>query len=185
MLFLSIAIPAPLRRSFDYLPPEGMSASEVASLEPGIRVSAPFAGRQLTGILLSVKQESDVPASQLKAVSAILDSKPVLSSELLTLGLWAASYYQHPIGDVLANTLPTLLRKGETLIKQTEIHWRLSSEGKGLPEGGLKRAKKQAQLLALLQQMGSVSPADLNAHAINRQTSMALLDKQLIEAFDA
>ena len=85
----------------------------------------------------------------------------------------------------MANTLPTLLRKGEALIKQTEIHWRLSCEGKGLPEGGLKRAKKQAQLLALLQQKGSVSPADLNAHAISRQTARALLDKQLIEAFDA
>ena len=122
MPFLSIAIPAPLRRSFDYLPPEGMSAAEARALQPGIRLSVPFANRQLSGILLAVNEQSDVPAQQLKAASAILDSEPVLSPDLLELGGWAASYYQHPIGDVLANMLPVLLRKGEALLKQSEVH---------------------------------------------------------------
>lgn len=185
MPFLSIAIPVPLRRSFDYLPPDTLSAEETKALTAGIRVSVPFAGRKLTGVLLAVKDESKVPASQLKTVTAILDHEAVLSPELLALGQWAANYYQHPIGDVLANTLPILLRKGESLIKQTETHWRLSTEGKGLPIDALKRAKKQAELLKLIQQQGSVGPADLNRHAISRQTAKALLDKQLLETFDA
>ena len=75
MPFLSIAIPAPLRRSFDYLPPKVCPPAKSPRWSREYVVSAPFAGRQLTGILLAVKDESDVPASQLKQLSAILDTQ--------------------------------------------------------------------------------------------------------------
>ncbi len=185
MYFLSIALPVPLRRSFDYLAPADMTDAAVAALQPGIRIQVPFAGRTLTGVLLELKTDSTVPSQQLKTIGAVLDLQPVLDPELLALGQWAANYYQHPIGEALANTLPILLRKGGSLIKQTETHWRLSTDGKGLPEGALKRARKQAQLLDLLQQQASIGPAALLAHSISRATVKAMLDKQLIETFEA
>ncbi|WP_235015310.1 DEAD/DEAH box helicase [Oceanicoccus sp. KOV_DT_Chl] len=177
-------MPTPLRRSFDYLPPEGLSAEALSQLQPGTRVAAPFGNRKLIGVLLEIKQQTDVPEHQLKAATAILDTTPILPPRLLTLCLWAASYYQHPVGDALANAIPSLLRKGENLIAITETRWRLSTEGKGLPEGALKRAAKQALLLKLLQQHGSVSASVLTANSISKAVVNTLIEKQLIETFE-
>ena len=185
MLILRLAMPAPLRRSFDYLPPENMSADHVTQLEPGSRIMAPFGQRQLVGILLAVAIDSDVPAAQLKPVIAILDQTATLTPQLLDLGLWAASYYQHPVGDALANAIPTLLRKGGDLINTREKRWRLTTEGKGLPNGALKRAKKQAVALQQLQNNLSRSQSDFEQLGVNGTVLKALAEKDLIEAFDA
>lgn len=185
MLILRLAMPAPLRRSFDYLPPENMSADHVTQLEPGSRIMAPFGQRQLVGILLAVAIDSDVPTAQLKPVIAILDQTATLTPQLLALGLWAASYYQHPVGDALANAIPTLLRKGGDLINTREKRWRLTTEGKGLPNGALKRAKKQAVALQQLQNNLSRSQSDFEQLGVNGTVLKALAEKDLIEAFDA
>ncbi len=180
MPILSLAMPTPLRRSFDYLPPAELDAADLAALQPGVRVRAPFSNRQLVGILLAVKEGSDVPPESLKRAEVILDDQPLLPTRLLDLGRWAASYYQHPIGDCLSNALPGLLRKGEALLSETR--WQLSNEGKGLPEGALARARKQAELLALLQQQDSIGSAELQAAAISRATLKALIEKGLVQA---
>jgi primosomal protein N' (replication factor Y) len=185
MLILRLAMPAPLRRSFDYLPPENMSADHATQLEPGSRIMAPFGQRQLVGILLAVVSDSDVPTAQLKPVIAILDQTATLTPQLLALGLWAASYYQHPVGDALANAIPTLLRKGGDPINTREKRWRLTTEGKGLPNGALKRAKKQAVALQQLQNNPSRSQSDFEQLGVNRTVLKALAEKDLIEAFDA
>jgi primosomal protein N' (replication factor Y) len=98
---------------------------------------------------------------------------------------WAAAYYQHPLGDALANALPVLLRKSKALPSQTETRWQLSPEGKGLPEGALRRAAKQAQLLALLQQQDSIGLADLQTAGLGKTIVKALIDKGLAIAFQA
>ena len=42
MSILRLAIPSPLRRSFDYLPPADMDAAIISTLSPGVRIKAPF-----------------------------------------------------------------------------------------------------------------------------------------------
>ena len=181
MPILTLAMPTPLRRSFDYLPPKDMTDEAVAALQPGIRVEAPFGNRQLIGILLTTKNTTDIDDNKIKRVSTILDGQPILAGKLLALSQWAASYYQHPMGDALANAIPTLLRKGEQLIPGTETHWQLTTEGKGLPEGALKRAAKQAQLFSLLQQQDSLKRSQLDDAQISQATCKALIEKGLIE----
>jgi primosomal protein N' (replication factor Y) len=154
------------------------------ALRPGVRVVAPFGSRKLVGILLAIKNHSDVASSQLKAAHDILDDEPLLPTKLFLLCLWSASYYQHPIGDALANAMPTLLRKGQPLINNSQRCWRLSTEGKGLPEGALKHAAKQAQLLRLLQQHESINQTQLNTANISKAILKALMDKGLMEAFE-
>ena len=126
-----------------------------------------------------------MPTAQLKPVIAILDQTATLTPQLLALGLWAASYYQHPVGDALANAIPTLLRKGGDLINTREKRWRLTTEGKGLPNGALKRAKKQAVALQQLQNNLSRSQSDFEQLGVNGTVLKALAEKDLIEAFDA
>jgi len=179
--YLQIALPTPLRRLFDYLPPRNDFSLE--NLRPGVRVRVPFGSRQLTGILISINTETSVPLNKLKPASAILDKEPLLPTSLLSLIQWSADYYQSPFGDALLSVLPTLLRNGSHSEGATEIYWRLTTYGKGLPAGALKRSPKQAILLQQLQ-VGDVSQAALKTYVISSAILRALQEKKLIECYE-
>tara|TARA_B100000809_G_scaffold79800_1_gene77967 strand:- start:832 stop:3039 length:2208 start_codon:yes stop_codon:yes gene_type:complete len=177
---LEIALATPLRRSFDYLPP---ADTDPDNLKPGMRLRVPFGHQQLCGLLLEVKNHSSLPVKKLKPALALIDDAPLIPLEHLKLLRWAANYYQAPVGDALFTTLPTLLRQGAAAVLSGETHWRLSTDGKGLPVGALKRAKKQAELIKTLQS-GHINRTELCRLNISRATVKALLDKNLIEEFD-
>src|SRR5438105_1693822 len=106
---LRLALPTPLRRLFDYLPPQDI---DYTSLIPGIRIQVPFQRRTLVGVLISVEKNSAVPYEKLKYATHILDTQPVFSEDMYKLCLWAAEYYHASLGEVLASAMPGLLRKG-------------------------------------------------------------------------
>lgn len=108
-LIARVAVPSPLRRSFDYLLPVELLA-DYPDLQPGVRLRVPFGSRELTAVLLELDNRSDVEIKKLKAVSAVLDSSPLIPPHLLKLWLWAARYYQHPVGDALHTLMPVGLR---------------------------------------------------------------------------
>ena len=74
-LILRLALPSPLRRLFDYLPPRGV---DVTRLQPGVRLRVPFGRREMIGILVEVTDHSEVPAEKLKPAIALLDATPPL-----------------------------------------------------------------------------------------------------------
>ncbi len=117
-LFLRIALPTPLRRLFDYLPPEGVDCSK---LTPGVRVRVPFGTRSLTGVLIGVEKNSSVPYEKLKRAESVLDDAPILNSDVYELCLWAAEYYHYALGEVLAAALPVVLRKGKDAASKKKI----------------------------------------------------------------
>jgi primosomal protein N' (replication factor Y) len=110
-LLLRIAVPAPLRQYFDYLPPKTMGWE---TLKPGARVKIPFRNRELIGIFMGFTTTPDVPINKLKTVLEIIDNKPIIPHDILQLCIWAADYYHAPIGEVLAAALPALLRQGKS-----------------------------------------------------------------------
>ena len=120
MPVLRLAIPTPLRTLFDYLPPED---GESGRLESGARLQVPFGKRELTACLVEQVEDSELDPKALKRASQVLDQHSLLSAGILQLCAWAASYYQHSAGDALCQTLPTLLRKGEPLIGNSETRW--------------------------------------------------------------
>lgn len=181
--FYQVAVPSPLRRTFDYLPPQDIGEG-TGALAPGTRVRVPFGRRQVVGLVVAASDQSEFPINKLKPIAEVLDDASLIPAELFELFQWAAAYYQHPIGDALLGMLPTLLRKGEPLPNRCEQRWQLSVHGKGLPEGALKRAPKQQQLLTLLQQHSSVNRIQLDSHGIGRDTLRALDKKGLIETFE-
>src|SRR3990167_4558056 len=105
-----LALPTPLRHLFDYLPPPNI---QLNNLLPGIRIKVPFQTLTLVGILIEIVQESSVPYQKLKTALSIIDSQPIFSTEIYQLCHWAADYYHCSLGEVLANALPPLLRKGQ------------------------------------------------------------------------
>ncbi|HEY8553683.1 MAG TPA: primosomal protein N', partial [Burkholderiales bacterium] len=82
-------MPAPVRRLFDYLVP-----SELPSPLPGARVRVSFGRRRsLIGVVVELRNESEVSPAQLKPVLRVLDQAPLLPPSLLSLLQWAAEYY--------------------------------------------------------------------------------------------
>ena len=146
---LKIAIPSPLRRAFDYLPPK---LSRPEQWLPGVRVKVPFGTRHVTGILLEVQDGSEVDPKRLKHAEALLDSTPLLPKPLFDLALWATQYYHHPVGDGLQQFMPILLRQGHSATLETHQQWQLTASGSAISPDTLKRSPKQAEILELFTQ---------------------------------
>ncbi len=178
---LEIALPVPLRRNFDYLPPVDFPVNALGSLQAGTLVRVPFGHQELIGVLLSVKSVSSYQPAKLRPALEVIDHQPVLGAELLELCRWAADYYQSPLGEALQTALPVLLRQGEPARLKGEPIFVLTAEGKGLPEGALKRARKQAELLAALQKAPHLTRTDLDLQEIPRSIAKNLIDKGLIK----
>jgi len=174
---LRVAVPSPLRRLFDYLPPKESAAAP----EPGMRVRVPFGRRRVVGLVTEVTDQTDIPAEKLKPADALLDSQPLLPADLMSLLEWAAAYYHHAPGDVFAAALPVLLRQGHTGEVRGVRRYRLTAEAD--PESGSKRAPKQAAILACLARAGTgVTEGELSEHLENwRPVMKRLLEKGQVE----
>ncbi|WP_029921023.1 primosomal protein N' [Nevskia soli] len=109
MKLVSVAISVPLRRTFDY----ALGEIEPGRLLPGVRVRVPFGRREQIGVVLEPPREVGEPEFECRPVTAVLDETPLLDAELLALCRWAADYYHHPLGEVLATALPGPLRHGK------------------------------------------------------------------------
>jgi len=123
-IFLSIAIPTPLRRLFDYLPNENIKHKV---LKPGLRVSVSFGNQKnVTGVIVSINNKTNHPIHKLKKINGIIDDYPIINSKHLNLLIWSSNYYHHPIGEVIFNALPSLLRKNNSTIDYMDSFWSLS-----------------------------------------------------------
>ena len=95
---LPVAVPTP----FDYWVPEGIV------IGCGAIVRVKLARRVLEGVVVDVPGHSDIPRERLQPVDATLPDLPALPNDLLEVGAFVASYYQEPLGLVLAQMLPPL-----------------------------------------------------------------------------
>ena len=112
-LFCDVALPVPLDRLFTY----ALNPADEAPC-PGARVIVPFRNEKLTGIV--TRTHDDPPPVEAKQVVAVLDSAPVISSELMQLATWIAQYYISPIGEVFRTMLPLMAEvKRQTLYRIT------------------------------------------------------------------
>lgn len=174
---LRLALPSPLRRLFDYLPPAGVPQS---ALQPGVRLRVPFGRRQMVGILVERIEESEVPRDKLKAALELLDAQPLLPPPLFRLCLWTASYYQHSLGDTFSWALPALLRQGEPADPRVERVWHLV-EGARADDPRLARAPRQREALkAIAQHSHGVAHGLMGKLQLSADSLQLLLGKGLL-----
>jgi len=145
--FLRMAVPSPLYRDFDYLPPPGV---DVGNLAPGMRLKLPFGRREVVGVLMETSAVPQVAETKLKAARRLLDETPVIPADMLALARWAADYYRHPLGEVMQTLLPVLLRQGRPATVAGRSLWRLTAAGLAADVTALARAPSQRTLHALL-----------------------------------
>ncbi|MCC7097773.1 MAG: primosomal protein N' [Thermomonas sp.] len=143
---LRVALPVPLPRSFDYLPPEGVAVEQVAV---GQRLRVPFGQRELCGIVIERGlADQDV---ELRTALDLPDARPLLSGELLASLRWLSAYLHAPLGEVLATALPAMLRRGEPLPDIASYGWCLNEAGR--TAWPAMRAGKPKQLAETLQHL--------------------------------
>ena len=147
-LILRVAIATPLRRLFDYLHDQ----QDSLNIKPGCRVAVPFGKRKETvGIVVSIESKSEYPLDKLKSIKYVIDREPLFNQAHLDFLLWSSRYYHHPVGEVLFNTIPGVLRKSQPLEKQIGSHWQLTETGKTYDPNKIKNSSRQAQLLNYFQ----------------------------------
>ena len=152
---IRVALDTPLRRTFDYLRDVDAPAAMA-----GQRVRVPFGRREKIGFIVSIESQSDVDREKLKRISSYIDERPTFDATLLALLRWAADYYHHPLGEVIATALPKLLREGATL-QARSFGWALTPAGRhALDAGETKRAPQQRALLERLARDNAVVAED-------------------------
>jgi primosomal protein N' (replication factor Y) len=125
---LRVALPVPLPRLFDYLPPPG-DAIAGGPAPIGSRVRVPFGSRSVVGVVAAVGVPDPAFAADLRAADAILDRQPLLHGELLESLRWLARYTHAPPGEVFSTALPAALRRGEPVPDTHAWAWRLTPDG--------------------------------------------------------
>ena len=90
----------PVDGVYTYRVPEAMAEEAV----PGARVLVPFGRRQITGVIAERVEGSD---DKLKPLHDVLDARPALTSELLSLTKWVADYYLCAWGEAVKAALPS------------------------------------------------------------------------------
>ena len=165
----------------DYLAPESGPVPPA-----GVRVSVPLGAGTRTGIVLDRLAKSDMPADRLRRVLAVLDADPLWDPMTHELLLWAADYYCHSLGQVLAYALPQQLRRGGSLPKPP-LSWRAAAQGGAQASAALKAAPRQREFLTRLQAAGDEGLAEAVFASSSRgwrKILAALRDRGLAESFE-
>jgi len=168
------AVPTPLRRSFDYWSPEEGGPNPA----PGIRIKLPFGSRSVIAFLVSQGADSDVDPKRLRRVTSVIDTEPLFPPSLFELLIWTATYYQHPLGEVLPLGLSPGERRGKPEHPLEEPGLMLNERGRGLPEGAPHQAPRQAALVQRLA-AGPISFKQLVTEGFSRPLANALISKDL------
>ena len=144
-VYVQVCLPVPLYQVFDYAWPKILGQPA-----PGLRIQVLFRNKQVTGFIIAVTHQTDVPAGKLKSVEERLDEMPAVSVFQQSLFNWLSRYYHFPLGEVYATTLPARLRQKRSL--QIEPDWSFSLTEAGLQAlPGIKpRAVRQQQLMQRL-----------------------------------
>lgn len=132
MPFAEVVFNIPLNHAYTYHIPD-----ELPSLEPGLRVLAPFGKRIITGIVVAISETSKFTSP--KSIIDVLDTEPLVSSAMMELTRWISEYYVCSWGQALQLALP----KGTDTEEKEIIHLLDQEAADSLPE-------KQRQLYVLI-----------------------------------
>jgi len=167
-----VALNRPMREEYTYFVPPGTEP------EPrvGMRVAVSFAGRREVGIVTELPEETDVPASRLKPLSAVLDDEPVLDEQLLKLTRFMASYYACSWGEALAAVLPAVLKREGGRRKVVQLR---PAEGVGQDQLAELEDKHEAQFRVLRTLLEASGPLERND--LLRKLNVSLSPVQTLE----
>lgn len=167
MPIIQVALNVPVDTLFDY------HAEDASTEDIGLRACVPFGKKRLTGIIMAVVAETQVPAAKLRSAKCIFREIKPLSHELLQLFNFCSHYYHHPLGMVIMNGLPIKLRNNQPAqLKKnlTSDRYCLTSAGKRINESDIPARQRIARRLYMEFQHMSV----LSYHQIQQISPRAI-----------
>src|SRR6516165_6206961 len=144
------AIPGPLT----------YGVTESMSVRPGQRVLVQLSTRKVMGVALEPVARM-APGVKVRDILRVVDPEPILSPELLTLGLWIAEYYLAPVGEVFRAMLPLRAESSRTRWLQITANGRTKIEELAASLLDESRGGEEAALLSYL--AVAVASTDRNA----------------------
>ena len=166
-------MPGPFLFPLDYLLETDLLSGQQPQAVVGGRVWVPFRNKKILGFVMAISDSADYELSKIKAVTEVIDSKPILGQQQIDLLNWASNYYHEPIGEVVMSALPKRLRAGEDVEINGMQYWRLSSEGQSKTLDDIsKRALRQRAVFNAFLENQLKSESDLNAELENWRSSV-------------
>lgn len=98
--YIEVGVALPVHGAFTYQVPDAF----LSLVMPGKRVLVPFKQRHVTGYVLGPSQP--IPQKKIKCIIDVLDDQPLFPASMTSFFKWIASYYIHPIGEVIRTALP-------------------------------------------------------------------------------
>ncbi len=178
MIYLEVAVAAPLLSTLTYLLPAHLqnSGRDEAGYA-GSRVLVPLGRRQAIGYVLGRTHNPD-GAFVVKEIGDILSDAPLFPGNMVAFFRWIAHYYQYPIGEVLTTALPAGLKgAGGRVI-------RLKDRAASFDGVGGDPAQQEYSWLAELKEKGRIGRSrtrKILSNAKNRRLASTLQQQGLID----
>lgn len=99
---VEVALKVPLPQTFHYKVPPKLRETVMI----GQRCQVPFGRRNLTGFIVGLPEQTDIPEPKLRVLTDIIDKDAVFNEEMLELCRWLSRYYASPLAEVLEVALP-------------------------------------------------------------------------------
>ena len=154
-IYIDVALPLPLRRTFTYRVPADLGSDPSA----GKRVEVPFGSRKLTGYVVRVfselEPETAIDPRSIRSALALIDDESLFTDEIFELTRWTANYYAASWGEILKAALPA----GMNLT--SERSFSITSEGRQKLLDSINSKPLAVQLLRWLEEHGETSKRSL------------------------
>lgn len=122
MRYADLILPLPLQGTFTYALPLAMQST----VQVGMRVLVPF-GRNKTYLGIVARLHEVQPQGyEVKNVTQLMDTEPIVTDQQLKLWQWIADYYLAPIGEVYKAALPAGLKAEDGYHPKMETYIRLT-----------------------------------------------------------
>lgn len=141
MTYIQVALDVPLPTLFDY------RADHARPEDVGYRIRVPFGRKHAIGVVLSVGEKLTIAPENVRSAGEILRDMPPLPGDVLDLLRFCSNYYHHPIGEVVAGTLPARFRSLRPATSRQRHGIAATSTGREALGAGLKRTPALARLL--------------------------------------
>ena len=172
---LNIAFNLPLYETFDYVIRENL-----ANVKVGMRVRASFGRKKYIGIINEIKNEENLENKKykLKEIDEIIDTKPILTKEIIKLCKWSSNYYQYPLGQVYFSCIPSRLKQGKASDVKKIVYREFFYKVTDIPfRNYFKNKRAQKRIYDYIKEKRKVNPENIKSTKPLKE----LLNNNLIE----
>ncbi|QJC28792.1 primosomal protein N' [Enterobacteriaceae endosymbiont of Plateumaris consimilis] len=159
---------------FDYLLPNSINVN----VELGSRVIIHIKNKEYIGIVINIKNNTNIPKCKLKYLKEILDNQSLFNPEIWNFANKIATYYQYSIGAILFQILPIYLR--EKIYSKYifyNLYWVLN---KKLLKTNFKKIKSLKQKIALnILKIIKINYEKISFYGLTNSTMISLQKKNL------